>query len=153
MFDSSTDTFARPLNATPRSSGGPRHRPGCPTSDNSMHRSTRGCDMAEPLRRELVDGVLRLTLDRPDQMNALDTALVSALGEAVRSGGADPAVRVVQLTGSGRAFCAGADLTEAADLTQDGARFGAWLGLWRATFDAIEGLAKPTVALLNGLTL
>jgi enoyl-CoA hydratase/carnithine racemase len=109
--------------------------------------------MAEPLRRELLDGVLRLTLDRSEQMNALDTALVTALGEAVRSAASDPAVRVVQLTGSGRAFCAGADLAEAGELTKDDALFGAWLGLWREAFDAIEGLAKPTVALLNGLTL
>jgi enoyl-CoA hydratase/carnithine racemase len=109
--------------------------------------------MAEPLQRELRDGVLRLTMDRPDQMNALDTALVTALGDAVREANADSEVRVVHLTGSGRAFCAGADLAEAGELTEDGARFGAWLELWRATFDAIESSPKPVVALLNGLTL
>lgn len=54
--------------------------------------------------------IATITLNRPDRLNALDTALCDALVDALRSVVADPAVRVAIVTGAGRAFCAGADL-------------------------------------------
>ena len=69
----------------------------------------------ELIQKRLEDGVLTLTLNRPDRLNALTTALagdiVSALGDADR----DDAVRVIIITGAGRGFCAGADLSGGAD--------------------------------------
>ncbi|MER2222622.1 MAG: enoyl-CoA hydratase-related protein, partial [Rhodococcus sp. (in: high G+C Gram-positive bacteria)] len=65
-------------------------------------------------RSEITDGVLRLTFDRPKRMNAIDLPTMSAFAAAVRDGGADPAVRTIVITGSGRAFCTGADLAAAA---------------------------------------
>src|SRR5690348_3648040 len=54
--------------------------------------------------------VTRLTLNRPDQLNAMTAELCEALHAALRSVGADRACRAVILTGAGRAFCAGLDL-------------------------------------------
>ena len=53
----------------------------------------------------------RVTLNRPDVMNAIDDALPEALADAVRAANADPEVHVIVLSGAGRAFCAGYDLT------------------------------------------
>ena len=61
---------------------------------------------------EKKDGVATLTLNRPDQMNALSLALRWELQEALADIGADPEVGVVVLTGAGKAFCAGLDLKE-----------------------------------------
>jgi len=67
---------------------------------------------AEPLvHSQLEDGVLTLTLNRPQQYNALSWAMLEALREALRSG-EEPDVRVVVLAGAGKAFCAGHDLKE-----------------------------------------
>jgi enoyl-CoA hydratase/carnithine racemase len=67
---------------------------------------------AAPLvHTKLEDGVLTLTLNRPQQYNALSWAMLEALREALRSA-QDPAVRVVVLAGAGKAFCAGHDLKE-----------------------------------------
>jgi enoyl-CoA hydratase len=60
-----------------------------------------------------------LTLNRPAKRNALDTALTRALRDALDAADRDPAVRAVVLTGNGRGFCAGADLSEFAHLTPD----------------------------------
>jgi enoyl-CoA hydratase/carnithine racemase len=70
--------------------------------------------MASPaqLRRRDEGGVTTLTLDRPDQFNALSEALIGELAEALEAVAKDPAVRVVVLAGAGRAFCAGHDLRE-----------------------------------------
>lgn len=67
---------------------------------------------AEPLvHSQLEDGVLTLTLNRPQQYNALSWAMLEALREALRSA-EEPDVRVVVLAGAGKAFCAGHDLKE-----------------------------------------
>lgn len=62
------------------------------------------------LRLDLADGVLELTLDRPDKSNALDEGLWQALRAACEWADGEPAVRVVVLAGEGRHFCAGIDL-------------------------------------------
>jgi len=53
-----------------------------------------------------------LTMNRPDKLNALDNALTTALLEALHAADADPGVHALVLTGAGRGFCAGADVTE-----------------------------------------
>ena len=64
------------------------------------------------VRLQCADGVARVTLDRPGRLNAVDAAADAALDEIWTALEGDPAVRCVVLTGSGRAFCAGADLKE-----------------------------------------
>ena len=59
-------------------------------------------------------GVLMLTLNRPERLNALNAALVGALSGAIKRAAADPGCRAVLLTGAGRGFCAGADLVDRA---------------------------------------
>ncbi len=67
----------------------------------------------EPLvLEETLDGVRRITMNRPQQLNALSEALLAALTEALERAGEDPEARVVVLAGAGRAFCAGHDLKE-----------------------------------------
>ncbi|MEO5666041.1 MAG: enoyl-CoA hydratase/isomerase family protein [Nocardioides sp.] len=109
--------------------------------------------MSDVLTVEQRGGVALLTLNRPDQMNALSGELVAALGEALARCRADAQVRVVVITGSGRGFCAGADLIEAAEVTRDPAAFRELLLSWKAAFSAMDASPKPVIAALNGLTL
>lgn len=90
-------------------------------------------------------GVATLTLDSPHNRNALSAALVAQLGEALAAAAADHGVRAVVLTHTGRVFCAGADLTEAAGggIAEGATRL---LGLLRA----IVELPKPVVARVDG---
>jgi 2-(1,2-epoxy-1,2-dihydrophenyl)acetyl-CoA isomerase len=64
----------------------------------------------ETLRYEVVDGLARLTLDRPDAMNGMTNRMVREATDALELAGSDHSVRVLVLTGAGRAFCPGADL-------------------------------------------
>jgi enoyl-CoA hydratase len=66
----------------------------------------------ETLRVEHADGMVTLTLNRPDRLNTLSMQLRTEFGRAVEALEADPNVRVLVLTGAGRVFCAGLDLAE-----------------------------------------
>lgn len=98
------------------------------------------------------DGVATLALARPDKLNALNAALHADLRTALDAAEADPAVRVVVLTGQGRAFSSGQDLTE--DLPRDAqGRVDLGPPLERDYNPLIQRLAdypKVTVAALNG---
>jgi enoyl-CoA hydratase/carnithine racemase len=74
--------------------------------------------MDEPLRFELSDGVATLTLQRPERLNAISGAMLEALTNAYRRCDEDDDVRAVVLTGAGRAFSAGADMSDAANTFQ-----------------------------------
>ena len=65
-----------------------------------------------PVTTAVSGGVAQVVLNRPEKRNALDVATLSALGAALAQCAADVEVRVVQLTGAGNVFCAGADLKE-----------------------------------------
>jgi 2-(1,2-epoxy-1,2-dihydrophenyl)acetyl-CoA isomerase len=64
----------------------------------------------DTLRYEVDDGLARLTLDRPESMNGMTNQMVREACEALELAASDPSVRVLVLTGAGRAFCPGADL-------------------------------------------
>lgn len=66
--------------------------------------------MTSILVKEQVEGVLTLTLNRPQQLNALTWELMRLLNEALEEASVDPAVRALVLTGAGRGFCSGGDL-------------------------------------------
>lgn len=96
-------------------------------------------------------GIARITLNRPEKRNALDRATIAALTAELCRCAADPAVRVVQLTGAGKIFCAGADLTEMR--SQAGAVEAANLKdaeQLAALFALLDRLPKPTLARVNG---
>ncbi|PRZ43950.1 short chain enoyl-CoA hydratase [Antricoccus suffuscus] len=111
---------------------------------------------AEPMvTRQDRGPVTWLTLNRPDAMNALDTNLLGELDVHARSVADDPAVRVVVITATGRAFCAGADLKAVlgAGDTLDPARMLGFERQAQATFARVAALPKPTIAALNGITM
>lgn len=98
------------------------------------------------------DGVRRLTVNRPDKLNALDAATLAALQAAFEAAATDPAVRVVVLTGAGpKAFVAGADIAEMADLRATEGRDFSLRG--QKLMRTIETLPKPVVAMVNGFAL
>ena len=113
--------------------------------------------MSDVLLQQDHDGVRLLTLNRPAKLNALDNALTNALLDALLAADADPRVNAVVLTGSGRAFCAGADLSggtgtfdyaKRADKddagTEDHRDGGGRVSL------AIYSSKKPVIAAING---
>jgi enoyl-CoA hydratase/carnithine racemase len=71
--------------------------------------------MGDLVRYEAEDGVVILTLNRPERLNAITAALITELQQALSRADGDPGVRVVVLTGAGRAFCAGGDLNPPRD--------------------------------------
>ncbi|MDB5980583.1 MAG: enoyl-CoA hydratase [Pseudomonas sp.] len=103
------------------------------------------------LLKTVKSGVAWVTLSRPDQRNALDIPTLKELHASLEDFNADPAVRVVVLTGSGRSFCAGADLAEWADAQARGAleTYG-WTETAHALMSRLYSLEKPTIAAING---
>jgi enoyl-CoA hydratase/carnithine racemase len=98
------------------------------------------------------DGVVTLTLDRPERRNALSRALVAHLSELVDELDGDASVRVVIVTGAGdKAFCAGADLKERQGMSEGDVR--AFVPTLSATFTALASMTKPTIAAINGVAL
>jgi enoyl-CoA hydratase/carnithine racemase len=101
------------------------------------------------LRTETTDGVLTVTLARPERRNAIDGELAAALREAFEAAADDAAVRALILTGEGRAFSAGGDLSrferdwDPREFRHDSHRLTSLITL-------LERLEKPTVAAING---
>lgn len=96
-------------------------------------------------------GVAWITLNRTAQRNALDIPTLKQLHALLDDSNADPAVRAVVLTGSGRSFCAGADLAEWAEAEARGAleSYG-WTETAHALMSRLYSLDKPTIAAING---
>jgi len=103
------------------------------------------------IRSERRGPVELLTLDRPEALNALDRATLEELLESCERLGADASVRAVVLTGEGRAFAAGADIAEMRG--HDPQQAEAFSRLGHAAMDALEALAAPTLAAVNGFAL
>ena len=101
----------------------------------------------------VADGVARIVLNRPAQLNAMSPELLADLDRACAVIEADPAVRVATLTAAGRAFCAGADLRAVRETVGDPERWGAFMGLWHRVFDRVEALPVPVIAGVHGLAL
>lgn len=100
------------------------------------------------LRIDAEGGALRLTLDRPDVLNALSLELLEELADALRGPAAAPEVRAVLITGAGRAFCAGADLAD----TPVDADIGPLLErYYEPVVLGIRELRKPVIAGVNGV--
>ena len=107
----------------------------------------------ETILSETTDGVLTLTLNRPDVLNAVTDAMLTELQDAFRGAERDASVRCIVLTGAGRGFCAGQDLNmrgEAADAPRpsvgDHLRHGYNPLVWR-----IRAIEKPVIAAVNGV--
>ena len=108
--------------------------------------------MSQSVVVQLVDGVLRLTLARPAEGNLLDAGMIARLAELVADADLDRRVRVLAVGGASPDFCVGVEVP------QEGA--GAGLASARATAEAfgalllsLDGLSKPTVAIVRGRAL
>jgi len=78
----------------------------------------------ETIKYEVADQILTITLNRPDKLNAFNAAMQRELIEAFDQADADDGIRAIIVTGEGRAFCAGADLSSGADTFDRDARRG-----------------------------
>jgi enoyl-CoA hydratase/carnithine racemase len=105
---------------------------------------------APVLLEERADGVLRLTLNRPEARNALSIGLMTALLEALGRAGKDPQTRVVVIAGAGPGFCAGHDLRE---IREDQRRetYERIFALCSELMLAIVRLPKPVIAEIHGV--
>jgi enoyl-CoA hydratase/carnithine racemase len=97
-------------------------------------------------------GIVTITLNRPEKLNAFVDHMRRDLAEALEAAGSDRRIRVVVLTGAGRAFCAGGDVAFMAELLerQDTEEFSRLLGAARRLVTSIRQMTKPVIAAVNG---
>ncbi|HIU24985.1 MAG TPA: enoyl-CoA hydratase/isomerase family protein [Candidatus Copromorpha excrementigallinarum] len=107
--------------------------------------------MFENLKYEVKDGIAYVTVNRPKSLNALSKEVLSELDEALDKINEDPEVKIAILTGEGRAFVAGADISQMVNLTgiegQEMMKQGA------RVMNHIEDIDKPVIAAVNGFAL
>jgi enoyl-CoA hydratase len=110
-----------------------------------------GIDALAPvdgLAVNLADGVLSVTIDRPDSLNSLTLPVFEGLADAMEQAANDPRVKVVRLGGAGRGFCSGAGLS--ADDIADGGPGDALILAANRLVRAITALPRPVVAVIQG---
>lgn len=94
------------------------------------------------------NGILILTLNRPEKLNALSDEVIHALAETFNAAKENPRVKALLITGSGKAFCAGADISRLAECNaQSGYEFACQ---GQNVFSQLETLGKPSLAAVNG---
>ena len=116
-----------------------------------MHNFIERVPVSAPVLRNIIGGIAQITLNRPDKRNALDRATVAGLSSELQHCAGNSAVRVVQITGTGKVFCAGADLAEMQAQAQaseaanraDAEQLAGMLAL-------LDSMPKPTLARVNG---
>src|SRR5262245_51594043 len=110
----------------------------------------------ESIRYEVEDRVATIILNRPDRLNALSPAMIRELRRAYADAEADDAVWIIVVTGNGRAFCAGADVTE---IPEDGrvlydepylSTYAQWEAPQEGT-PPFRTMTKPVIAAVNGI--
>jgi enoyl-CoA hydratase/carnithine racemase len=93
-----------------------------------------------------------VTLDRPDVLNAFDFRMLRELARAFEDASWDDDIRVVVVTGSGRAFCVGADLKSwGEELVGNSREYWKWFGAFKDMHDRLREIGKPTLARINGI--
>lgn len=96
------------------------------------------------------DAVVRLTLNRPERLNAVNQSLYVRLADAVGEANRDPDVRVIIVTGAGRAFCAGADVKAHSDTERRDSERQEYAQAAQAANRALQRTMKPVIAAVNG---
>lgn len=96
-------------------------------------------------------GILTITLNRPDKLNALNAVSLDELADILARAGSDDAIQGVLITGNGKAFCAGADVSQLAELdAKTGLEFAR---KGQHIFQLLERLGKPSLAAVNGFAV
>ncbi len=109
--------------------------------------------MYQTILTDLQDGILLITINRPDKMNALNKDVIGELGQVMEDVYKNETVKAVILTGAGeKAFVAGADISEFTSLDAAGGSALAERG-GQLVFDKIENCPKPVIAAVNGFAL
>jgi enoyl-CoA hydratase len=93
-----------------------------------------------------------ITLNRPEQLNPIDGAVLAAMDAAIDELLAQPSVRALLVTGAGRAFSAGGDLKAYLELQRDPVAFPAFVAELHRVFGRLREVPVPTIALVNGVT-
>jgi len=95
-----------------------------------------------------------ITLNRPEVLNAFDFRMLRELARACEDASWDDEIRVVVVTGTGRAFCVGADLKSwGADLVGNPREYWKWFGAFKDMHDRLREIGKPTLACINGIAV
>ncbi len=120
-----------------------KSEPNIPSSEN---------ERSENVLLSVADAVGTITLNRPDKLNAFAGTMREEIAKAVQTMASDPEVRVVVITGAGRAFCAGADIGYLKELIErhDTAGFASLVEGGRAVVTNIRNTPKPVIASVNG---
>jgi enoyl-CoA hydratase len=103
------------------------------------------------LKIEKKEGIAVVTIDRPEALNALNTLFFNEMDQAVSELSNDPDLRVMIVTGSGKAFVAGADIAEMVDKNQE--EGSAFSRTGQNTFRSLEKMEIPVIAAINGFAL
>jgi enoyl-CoA hydratase/carnithine racemase len=95
-----------------------------------------------------------ITLNRPDVLNAFDFRMLREIARACEDASWDDEIRVVVVTGAGRAFCVGADLKSwSADYLGNPGEYWKWFGAFKDMHDRLREIGKPTLARINGIAV
>jgi enoyl-CoA hydratase/carnithine racemase len=95
-----------------------------------------------------------IRLNRPDVLNAFDFQMLRELARACEDASWDDDIRVVVVTGTGRAFCVGADLKAwGVDLLGNSKEYWKWFGAFKDMHDRLREIGKPTLARVNGIAV
>jgi enoyl-CoA hydratase/carnithine racemase len=95
-----------------------------------------------------------IMLNRPEVLNAFDFRMLRELARACEDASWDDEIRVVVVTGTGRAFCVGADLKSwGADLVGNPREYWKWFGAFKDMHDRLREIGKPTLARINGIAV
>lgn len=98
------------------------------------------------------DGILIITLARPDKLNAFDEQMIREMRSVIWKANFDDAIRVIIITGEGRAFCSGRDI-DGLDYENnlETSSYRAYVRANHELFDEIEAIEKPVIAAVNGI--
>jgi enoyl-CoA hydratase len=105
------------------------------------------------LRFTIEGAVARLTLNRPQALNAINPQMLEEMAQVVERMHSDRVLRVLVIAAEGRAFCAGADLKAMDAMAGDIAQIQRFLQRWKEVFCAIEDLPRPVLGVCQGLAL
>jgi enoyl-CoA hydratase/carnithine racemase len=108
----------------------------------------------ERIRYEKAPPRATITLNRPEVLNAFDFKMLREIARACEDASWDDDIRVLVITGEGRAFCVGADLRAwGADLIDNPTEYWKWFGAFKDMHDRLREIGKPTLARIQGIAV